>query len=316
MSGLYAGFDIGGTKCAVIIGQDTGNQPRILARKAFPTPASQEEAMDRLCSLARAECGEERILGIGISAGNPMDAKNGMLLNPPNLPGWSGVSLTKWASDALGAPAVLENDANACALAEWQWGAGKGFSNMVFLTFGTGMGAGLILNGNLYRGNLGNAGEVGHWRLRDFGPSGYGKQGSFEGFCSGGGLSQLARTVGLGYLQRGITPAYWHADEMTAKTVAEAARAGDAAAMEVFSLCGHMLGKGLALLIDVLNPECIVIGSIYTRCEDLLRPAMEEVLKAEALHDSADACTVLPASLGEQIGDYAALSLAMQAGGQ
>jgi len=317
MSGLYAGFDIGGTKCAVAIGRDTdGGRPQILTRQAFPTPPTLEEAMTRLCALAREACGGEPISGVGISAGNPMDAQNGILLNPPNLPGWSQVSLTKWASDALHAPAVLENDANACALAEWRWGAGIGFSNLVFLTFGTGMGAGLILNGSLYRGVLGNAGEVGHWRLREIGPVGYGKQGSFEGFCSGGGLAQLAKTIGLGYLQKGVTPAYWNAGRIDVKTVADAARAGDTAANETFSLCGRMLGQGLALLVDVLNPECIVIGSIYARCTDLLRPALEETLKADALSDSAKACALLPAKLGERLGDYAALSLAMQAGAQ
>ncbi len=317
MSGLYAGFDIGGTKCAVAIGRDTdGGKPKIVTRHAFPTPPTLEEAMTRLCALAHEECCDEPIAGIGISAGNPMDAKNGILLNPPNLPGWSKVSLTKWASDVLHAPAVLENDANACALAEWRWGAGAGYSNLVFLTFGTGMGAGLILNGNLYRGTLGNAGEVGHWRLCEFGPVGYGKQGSFEGFCSGGGLTQLAKTIGLGYLQKGITPAYWSAGEIDVKTVADAARAGDAAATETFTLCGRMLGQGLALLVDILNPECIVIGSIYARCTDLLCPALEEALRAEALSDSAQACMRLPARLGDQLGDYAALSLAMQAGAQ
>ena len=313
MNELYVGFDIGGTKCAVIIGQDTGKIPRILKRHAFPTPPTLEQCMSRMCDLAHTECKSAQILGIGISAGNPMDAKNGILLNPPNLPGWSGISLTQWASDALHAPAMLENDANACALAEWRWGAGVGSSNMIFLTFGTGMGAGLILNGALYRGTSGNAGEVGHMRLQEFGPSGYGKQGSFEGFCSGGGLPQLAQTIGLGYRQKGSTPSYMENNTFDVKMLAEAARAQDAAATEVFTLCGHMLGRGLAVLVDILNPECIVIGSIYTRCADLLKPAMQEVLEAEALSDSVSACSILPAKLGEQIGDFAALSVAMQA---
>ena len=313
MNGPYVGFDIGGTKCAVIIGENTGQLPRILTRHAFPTPPTLQECMSRMCELARKECKYAQIHGIGISAGNPMDAKNGMLLNPPNLPGWSGISLTQWATDALHAPAMLENDANACALAEWRWGAGIGYTNMIFLTFGTGMGAGLILNGALYRGTLGNAGEIGHIRLQEFGPSGYGKLGSFEGFCSGGGLPQLAETIGLGYRQRGIIPAYMQDNTYDVKALAEAARAQDTAAIEVFTLCGHMLGKGLAVLVDILNPECIVIGSIYTRCTDLLKPAMQEVLEAEALSDSVSACSILPAKLGEQIGDFAALSVAIQA---
>lgn len=313
MSGVYVGFDIGGTKCAAIIGRKEEEKPVLLSRSAFPTPRTQEEAMDRLCKLARENSNGERILGVGISAGNPMDAEKGMLLNPPNLPGWTGVSLTQWATRELNAPAILENDANACALAEWQWGAGKGSNRMVFITFGTGFGAGLILDGKLYRGACGNAGELGHWRLSEFGPSGYGKQGSFEGFCSGGGLRQLAVTIGEGYVQRGEKPSYWGAEEISAKTVALAARAGDQAAQEVFILCGQRLGQGLALLVDLLNPDCIVLGSIYARCEDLLCEPMLKALKAEALYDSVAALKVLPAELGEQIGDYAALLLAVQA---
>ena len=95
---------------------------------------------------------------------------------------------TERIAEALGAPAFMENDANACALAEWRWGAGQGCRSMAFLTFGTGLGAGLILDGRLYRGACGMAGELGHWRLSDYGPTGYGKEGSFEGFCSGGGI--------------------------------------------------------------------------------------------------------------------------------
>ncbi len=177
---LFVGFDIGGTKCAVSTGREGKDGIEILSRDEMPTPATQEEAMTLLCRMARRQEGNDAILGVGLSAGNPMDASRGMLLGPPNLPGWTGVSLTGWAEKALGAPSRLENDANACALAEWRWGAGRGYRNMVFLTFGTGFGAGLILDGKLYRGASGNAGEAGHWRLTDYCPSGYGKLGSFE----------------------------------------------------------------------------------------------------------------------------------------
>ncbi len=316
MNGLYVGLDIGGTKCAIVIGEAADDLPKLLFKYSFPTPATQEEAMETFCSVALAECKGRQILGIGISAGNPMDAAQGMLLNPPNLPNWSGLSLTQWAARKLKAPSVMENDANACALAEWRWGAGKGYHNMVFLTFGTGMGAGLILKDRLYRGATGNAGEVGHWRLSDFGPVGYGKQGSLEGFCSGGGIAQLAKSIGLSYVQRGQTPSYWDNGTITAKTVADAARLGDAAALETYALCGHMLGKGLALMVDIINPDCIVIGSIYPRCEDLFQHTIIDSLRSEALGDSAAACAILPAKLGEQIGDYAALSLAIAAAKQ
>jgi len=302
--GIYVGFDIGGTKCAAVTGLVENGNVRILAREAFATPPSQIDALDKLCELSKKLAGDEEILGIGISSGGPMNTVTGELCNPPNLPGWSGVSLTDYATKYLGAPAVLENDANACALAEYHLGAGKGCTNMVFITFGTGFGAGLILDGRLYRGTTGCAGELGHWRLSDDGPSGYGKLGSFEGFCSGGGMAQLAQTVAHRYIQNGTPPAYQQFD---VKTVSQAARAGFPAALEVFDICGKRLGQGLALVSDLLDVERIVLGSIYARCEDLLVKPMREVLNRETLPNHTQ---ILPAALGEQIGDYAALTIA------
>ena len=174
------------------------------------------------------------------------------------------------------------------------------------------MGGGLILDGRLIRGANGNAGEVGHIRLSPFGPAGYGKEGSFEGFCSGGGIAQLAATLGRRALQNGVRPAYYEGswDAVTAKSVAGAANAGDETARAVFGLCGEKLGEGLSVLIDILNPEVIVIGSVFARCEALLRPAMERAMKRECLGASLAAARVVPAALGEAIGDFAALCAA------
>lgn len=312
---VLVGLDLGGTKCAVSVGTEQPGGFRILRREALATPTDQVEAMERLCALAERLREGEAVAGIGISAGGPLNAREGTLLSPPNLPGWKDLSLTRLASERLHAPCVLENDANACALAEWRWGAGQGSSLMAFLTFGTGLGAGIVADGRILRGASGDAGELGHWRLRDFGPSGYGKIGSFEGFCSGGGLRQLALTVGERYRQNGVTPSYWSAETVSAKTVAEAARAGDAAAKEVFAICADALGHGLALLLDLLNPDCVVLGSVYTRCRDLLEAEMRAVLALETLPRTLGACRILPALLGDGIGDYAALALASVAAG-
>lgn len=306
---VLVGLDIGGTKCAVSIGRAESDGITILRREAIQTPASQTDAMDALCALAKSLALGETVAGVGISAGGPLDAETGMLQSPPNLPGWRDVSLTRLVGEALHAPCVLENDANACALAEWRWGAGRGSRMMVFLTFGTGLGAGIVADGRILRGATGDAGEVGHWRIREFGPSGYGKAGSFEGFCSGGGLKQLAVTVGERYRQNGQPPAFVLDGRYDAKTVAEAARAGEAAAQEVFAICGEALGSGLSLLVDVLNPDRIVLGSIYARCADLLAAPMRAVMGRECLPRSLGACEVVPAALGESIGDYAALAL-------
>ena len=173
----WVGFDIGGTKCAVCTGVEQAGAACVLKRHEIATPATQAEAMERMCAMALDMTAGCRVLGAGVSAGGPLDCESGTLLNPPNLPGWSGASWTERITRALGAPAFMENDANACALAEWRWGAGQGCRSMAFLTFGTGLGAGLILDGRLYRGACGMAGELGHWRLSDYGPTGYGKEG-------------------------------------------------------------------------------------------------------------------------------------------
>ena len=314
--GIYVGFDIGGTKCAAVTGIEEDGELTILCREAFATPADQQEALDRLCALAEKLAGGQEILGIGISSGGPMDADKGELCNPPNLPGWHGISLTDYAQQRLHAPALLENDANACALAEWQFGAGAGTRNMIFLTFGTGLGAGLILDGRIYTGTNDNAGELGHIRLSDFGPVGYGKCGSFEGFCSGGGIRQLAQFAVKERLQMGEKVAWCpegDPERIDARLVAQAAAEGDVLALEIYRTSARYLGRGLSIVIDLINPEMIVIGSIYARNENLMKPYTEEVIAREALSHARRVCRVVPAALGEAIGDYAALSVAANA---
>lgn len=315
------GVDIGGTKCAVLLGSaDTRDKTEILYKQAFATGHGPEQTINMIFSeidrcLSERGVHTEQIAGIGISCGGPLDAKRGIIMNPPNLSGWDNIPIADILEDRYGVRARLDNDANACAVAEWKYGAAKGCSDIIFLTFGTGLGAGLILNGRLYTGANGMAGEAGHMRLRDFGPVGYGKSGSFEGFCSGGGIAQLARQKALERLQRGespsICPSAETLPEITAKSVADAADNGDELAKEIYEISGEYLGLGLSILVDVINPEIVVIGSIFYRSEHLLRPAMERVLRRESLPLSREACRIVPAGLGESIGDYAALSLAL-----
>ena len=249
----------------------------------------------------------------GISCGGPLDAEKGIVQSPPNLPGWDDVPVADMVSARTGLFAKLENDANACALAEWRFGAGRGTKNMIFLTFGTGLGAGVIMNGQLCGGANGMAGECGHIRLAPDGPVGYGKAGSFEGFCSGGGIAQLGRFRAEKALADGAPLAWCRTaadlENISAKTIAIAADAGDEAARAVYAESGRRLGMGLSILIDILNPECIVIGSVFARSENLLRPAMEEVLCREALPASLRICRIVPAALGEAIGDLASLAI-------
>ena len=309
----YIGIDVGGTKCAVSLGNENAE---VLKTVRFPTEGPEETVariLDEAEALVRGS--DEPVRTAGISCGSPLDPKRGIIQSPPNLPGWDNIEIVRMTEERLGIPAVLCNDANACALAEWKFGAGRGCENMVFLTFGTGMGAGLILDGRLYNGANGNAGEVGHMRLERFGPVGYGKQGSFEGFASGGGIAQIARTAAVEKLQRGGSVGYcrsWEElDSVNAKTVAQAAEAGDETAVRVYRQVGEMLGRGLSVLVDIINPERIVIGSIFQRSAELLREPMERVMCQECLPFSLDACKIVPAELGDDIGNRAALSLAI-----
>ena len=312
----FLGFDIGGTKCAVTLAEREDNALHILGKKQFPTDhsVSAYEMIDRMYAQA-VELGSKDE-PIGISCGGPLDAERGMILSPPNLPGWDKIEIVRYLRERYDAQSYLENDANACAVAEWLYGAGRGCRNMIFLTFGTGMGAGLILNGALYKGTNGNAGEIGHVRMADFGPVGYGKTGSFEGFCSGGGIAQLGRALALEKIQRGEACTFARAGvqkEMTAKHIAGCAQAGDTDALQVFEQCGRMLGKGLSILVDILNPECIVLGSIYQRSKELLKKTMCAAMEQECLTQSLRVCRVVPAELNEEIGDYAALCVAIYA---
>ena len=311
------GIDIGGTKCAVTYGRCEGSSVELVDKLRFDTTHVQETLGNILDTTAqlmkRHGLTPENVSAIGISCGGPLDSKRGIILSPPNLPGWDSIEIVKLFQDRFGIPAAIQNDANACALAEWTFGAGVGTQNMIFLTFGTGLGAGLILNGKLYAGTNDNAGEVGHVRLSDYGPVGYGKSGSFEGFCSGGGIRQLAISKAKEQLQMGLTVSWCpngDVESIDARIVAEAARAGDELALAVYRDSALQLGRGLAFLVDILNPEKIVIGSIYTRCEDLMAPYVAEVLEREALPLANAVCQVVPAVLGETIGDYAALSVA------
>ena len=316
------GIDIGGTKCAVVLGEINGDEAKFIDTSFFATikDNTYKTTLEKIDSemremMRRAGLSAGDISSIGISCGGPLDPKRGVIMSPPHLIGWDEVHITEYFEKKHEIKAALENDANACALAEWKFGAGKGknLKNVIFLTFGTGFGGGLIIDGRLYSGTNGMAGEIGHIRGDRHGPVGYGKAGSFDGFCSGDGIVQIARSKLLELFQRGQKAPFCkspeHMETITAKEIAEAANGGDAVALEIYRESGEYLGRALSILVDLLNPEMIIIGSIYRRSENLLWPACEKILKEEALNHSLSVCEVVPAALGDDIGLYAALAL-------
>lgn len=285
------GIDIGGTKCAVVIGSRRGDGVGIEARTAFATPSTWHGAIDRLIAEGRDLLAGRQAAAVGIACGGPLDAANGLVLSPPNLPGWDRVPVAAEFAAAFGCPARLENDADAGALAEWRWGAGRGCTDLAFLTCGTGLGAGLVLGGRLHRGASGLAGEIGHCRISDTGPVGYGKAGSAEGWASGGGLDRAAR------------PRWSHAAEVFASDEPEARALVDGFA--------RGLGRTVAVLSDLLDLQAVVIGSLFVRQEARLRAGVESAWRAEALPGVERRCRILPAGLGDAVGDHACLAAAL-----
>jgi len=277
------GLDVGGTKTACVEGS---SDAQILERTEWPTES--ERPFDQLFPQV-----VDRIRAA-------IDT-----INPPHLPGWHNIPLkTRLMKAFPSLPVFVEHDGNAGALAEFHFGVGKSrphLRHLIFLTFGTGLGAGFIVNGQILRGATDTAGEVGHWRLADDGPLGFGKRGSWESFASGAGLIQLAAQM---------FPARWSVESPIASLVTAMVE-NDREALQVAEVAGTWMGRGLALLIDALNPQVIVFGSLGVVLGERIFAPARKVIATEALPQAAAACELLPSALGKHIGDVAALMAAL-----
>lgn len=303
------GLDIGGTKTAIVEGT---HNAEILQRIEFPTEATKPFAetfpafVDHANKvIAQAQAHGRNIAAISVSIGGPLRIEEGFLIDPPHLPGWFNTPLKQHLEQAFpGLRVYVEHDGNAGALAEFHFGVGKprnDLEHLIFLTFGTGIGAGLIVNGRILRGATDTAGEIGHWRLAEDGPIGFGKRGSWESFASGQGLIEIAAQM---------FPSRWQ-QSTPIRDLVEAMLADDADAMQVAAAAGHYMGRGLSLLIDAFNPQIIVFGSLgVVLGERILGPA-RKVIAQEALPQAASACELLPCALGSHIGDVASLMAAL-----
>ena len=301
------GIDIGGTKCALSVGECSADAVKILHREEFPTKGmTWQEVLEEFVSRINRTIEQSNIrtfANIGISCGGPLDSKAGVIMSPPNLPGWDNVPVVKFFADRFKVPVHLQNDANACAYAEWKFGAGRGTRNMVFMTFGTGLGAGIIIDGKLYSGTNDNAGEIGHIRLRENGPIGYNKVGSAEGFCSGAGMARLAQ---IRASEQGVDLP----DDFSAKELFRRVDAGDKFCTAVFKESAAHLGMILSYTIDILNPEVIVLGGVFMRQQERFMKEILPIIEREALPFARKVCKITGAGLSENIGDYAALAVA------
>lgn len=307
-------IDIGGTKLAAGI-VDAGGA--ILARGEVPTLASEgpERVLHRIVRLAEDVLGKPGVSAhaihrIGIGCAGPVDRQAGLILNPPNLPGWIRVPLVERIEKALRRPAVLENDANAAALGEFRYGAGKGASSLVYLTVSTGIGGGIILDGRIWHGLKDGAGEVGHMTLVPDGPiCGCGNRGCLEALASGPSIARRAREA----LATGRPSRLREAGDFTAADVVRLAHEGDALAAEVWEETVKYLGLGVAAIVTILAPERVVIGGGVTRAGDLLFGPLRREVRRRVKLVAVESIPILPAALGPDVGILGAAAVALDA---
>ncbi len=317
---LILGVDIGGTKSAVALGNREGEIIDRRSELTLPLERSPQEALNSLTKIAKEMLKENKIEfdqleGVGVSCGGPLDTKTGTIFAPPNLPGWVAVPVKQILEESFKIPVIVENDANATALAEWIFGAGRGARNVVFLTMGTGIGGGLILDGKLYRGTNDLAGEMGHQTLLMNGPlCGCGKRGCLEALASGPAIARLAReSMMYGRHKRVVVLAGGNPEDITAKHVVDAAKEGDHFAIQILEEAGTYMGLGIANLIQILNPEIVIIGTIAVHAGDLVMNPIRSAVEEFAWKRSLEVCSIVPAELGDRSQDLAAIALVIEA---
>lgn len=311
MEATIIGLDIGGSKIAVVEGTGQG---KILQRFEMPTQAEKSfhlifpqiaQLIEKIIKISTTA--KRHISAIGVSIGGPLKINEGMILDPPHLPGWHNLALKEFLEEHYPQwPVFIEHDGNAGALAEYYFGAGREFpdlQHMIFLTFGTGLGAGIILNGKILHGASDTAGEVGHWRLTETGPKGFGKAGSWEGWASGKGLVNIAQ---MKFPNR-------FGPHTTVREVIDVILTENAESKTIVQSASVRMGQGIALLVDALNPQLIVLGSLGTVLGDLILRPVREVCKKESLPQAFAACQIVPAKLGKKIGDVASLMAVISA---
>jgi glucokinase len=304
---FIVGIDLGGTNIAA--GAMPTDGTREIAMRMAPTKAEEGAAavVDRIARMVEeviaqtmAETGAERsdFLGVGIGSPGPLDRARGIVIVTPNL-GWRDFPLRDEVSSRVNLPATLDNDANCATLGEWWCGAAKGGRNVVGLTIGTGIGGGLILDGKLYHGASDAAGEIGHTTIDSTGRRcKCGNYGCLEAYTSGPNIAERAREA-IDVDETSILLELVEGDisRITAQTVFEAAKRGDPTAQEVVKDTAHFLGVGLSTLINVFNPDTVVIAGGVTQAGDLLFDPLRAEIRRRAFKPAVEACRIVPGAL-------------------
>ncbi|HLB28774.1 MAG TPA: ROK family protein [Dehalococcoidia bacterium] len=293
-AGLIGGIDVGGTKILAAI---TDGRGRVLASGHRPTGAQEspdavigrmaEAILEALGALGQ---GPQGLSGVGLAIAGPCDLERGLVTSSPNLPGWRDVPAARLLQERLGVPAHLENDATAATWGEYHFGVGRGSRHMLYLAIGTGIGGGIVVDGRLYRGAAGAAGELGHVSIQEDGPLCHcGSRGCLEALASGWALAQGGKELVARSRAPTMARLAQEAGGVTAEVVHQAALSGEAEALRIIEEAGRHLGVALANFVNIFNPEVIAIGGGLSQ--------MGEILLAPARRTMMERAFALPAGL-------------------
>ena len=313
-------IDLGGTKIITAIISNSG---QVMAKEYQLTLADKGpqlvierilSAIDYLLSLRNMN--SSQLASITIAAAGAINFDKGVITSSPNLPGWHDVPLRDIVKEKYRVNTFLINDASAAALGEHRLGAGRGVSNLIYLTVSTGIGGGIIINGKLYSGQCGGAGEIGHMTIDVNGPRcNCGNIGCFEVLASGTAVAKEAiRRIRQGEGSSLIEIVAGKIENITAEKVEVAARGGDSLALETISRAATYLGVGMVNLVNIFNPEMIIVGGGMSNMGDLLLNPARQVVKERAFQLLAQAVRIVPAQLGEDAGVLGAAIFAFEQG--
>ena len=311
-------IDLGGTKMLLAIISDDG---QVMAQELCPTLADEGaqavldrlfSAMDRLFKLNNME--PSQLCSISIAAAGGIDSDRGLITVSPNLPGWNDIPLRDIVQEKYGIDTFLVNDASAAALGEYHFGVGRGVNNLILLTVGTGIGGGIIINGELYSGSCGSAGEIGHMTIDVNGPRcSCGNTGCLETLASGRAVAgEAIRRISEGEKSSLIEIVGGRIEDITAEKVGDAARDGDPLSSDVIAKAATYLGVGMVNLVNIFNPEMIVVGGGMARMGNLLLEPARRVVAERAFPISAQAVRIVTAQLGNDAGVHGAAIFALQ----
>jgi glucokinase len=308
------GIDIGGTNLVVGSVAENGSALHALGSEPTHADAGQSDVLDRLIALAKKaieqtkrEVRDAEIIGIGVGAPGPLDTKSGIVLLTPNL-GWINLPLRQIIHERLGLPAVLDNDANCAVLGEWWMGAARGARTAIGITIGTGIGGGIIIDGKLFHGSSDCAGEIGHTTIDTEGRRcKCGNYGCLEAYASGPNIALRAcEEIQAGAVSRLAEYVGGDLKKITAQTVYQAAHDGDDLALEVVNDTAKFLGTGIANLLNIFNPEVVVVcGGVTLAGDHLFIPLRREVAR-RAFKPAVDVCRIVPCELSGTAGVYGA----------